>query len=322
MLGTYVLVTGGLGAIGSALCRALLARDIAHLTIIDDCSSANPALSQDILADQRVAFIDDSIVHDAVLEDAFSTKQEIVFHLAAHFANQNSIEDPISDTNVNSIGTIKVLEASRKAKVQKFIFASSSCVYGNANSFSIDTRDFHLDTPYAINKLHGEYLVKFYHDYHGMNTTILRYFNSFGHGEMPGRYRNVIPNFFALAMAGKPLPITGNSKASRDFNYVENVVMGTLLAAEKPASNGKLYNIGSGVETSIGTLATHINAMTGNAAGTVLLERRSWDTVLRRCADISEAVKDLGYQPVIDLEAQLQSTYEWLQRYRDLFPAL
>jgi nucleoside-diphosphate-sugar epimerase len=153
-----------------------------------------------------------------------------------------------------------------------------------------------------------------------MNTTILRFFNSFGPGELPGLYRNVIPNFFALAMAGKPLPVTGDPKATRDFNYIKNAVAGSLLAAEKPVSNGKIYNIGSGHETEIGEIARLINAITGSKAGVVQKERRSWDTVQRRVADISETQKDLGYEPVVDLENQLKATYEWLRQYQKHFP--
>lgn len=317
---TRILVTGGYGAIGSALCRALLKENVARLVIVDDFSSSVPEVTEDIRRDPRVRSLRGSIVDDAILAEAFREAPAIVFHFAANFANQNSVDHPVLDVEVNSIGTMKVLEEARKAGVSKFVFASSSCVYGNAKSFAIDTRDFHLDTPYAINKLHGEYLVKFYHDYHRMNTTILRFFNSFGPGELPGLYRNVIPNFFALAIAGKPLPITGDPKATRDFNYIENAVAGTLLSAEKPVSSGKTYNIGSGKETAIGTLAGHINAITGNKAGIVQKERRAWDTVQRRVADISETQKDLGYEPVIALEKQLQVTYEWMAQHRKYFP--
>ncbi|MEK7137729.1 MAG: NAD-dependent epimerase/dehydratase family protein [Patescibacteria group bacterium] len=318
--GQSILVTGGYGAIGSALSRELLKGDISKLTILDDFSSSVPAVTEDIRRDSRVTSLEGSVVSDAILSQTFREAPDTVFHFAANFANQNSVDHPVLDTEVNSVGTMKVLEHSRKSNVSKLVFASSSCVYGNAKSFAIDTRDFHLDTPYAINKLHGEYLVKFYHDYHGMNTTILRFFNSFGPGELPGLYRNVIPNFFALAMAGKPLPITGDPEATRDFNYIENAVAGSLLAAEKPVSNGKIYNIGSGRETSIGELAKLINLIADNKAGTSQKERRAWDTVQRRVADISETEKDLGYEPVVDLENQLKATYEWLKQYQKHFP--
>lgn len=315
-----MLVTGGIGAIGSALCRELLSRGVESLTVIDDCSSSSSALAHDIIDNPKTTFLLRSITDDDVLNIALiERKQDIVFHLAAHFANQNSVEHPIDDCTVNSLGTLKMLEYARLGAVSKFVFASSSCVYGNGPDFSVETSTFHLDTPYAINKLHGEFLTRFYHDYHGLNTTVLRYFNSFGPGEMPGRYRNVIPNFCALAMEGKPLPITGDPAASRDFNYIDNAIRGTLLAAERPESNGKTYNIGSGKETSIGELARMINEIAGNSAGIEQKERRSWDTILRRKADISHTMQDLGYEPVVDLQVQLRATFDWIVANKGTF---
>lgn len=319
-MSSHILITGGTGAIGSALSRTLLRESDSTLTIVDDLSSSELALVQDIVSDKRVEFIEGSVTDDAVLQKAFQKKPGTVFHLAANFANQNSVDHPIRDTEVNSIGTIKVLERARISGVRKFVFASSSCVYGNAKSFSVDTRDFHLDTPYAVNKLHGEYLVKFFHDYHDMDTVILRYFNSFGPGELPGPYRNVVPNFFALAMQGKALPITGGKNIARDFNYVENTVRATLLAAESPKGKGKIFNVGSGTETTIISLAEMINEITGNQAGIEMREARSWDTIERRCADISETQKVLGYDPVIDMRSQLQETHAWLTEHQSFFP--
>lgn len=317
-----ILVTGGLGAIGSTLCRELLRRGAGKIVILDNCSSSLPETSQDITTDKRTVWIRDSVVNDKALDEAFVHKPDIVFHLAANFANQNSIDHPILDCEVNSLGTMKVLECSRIAGVQKFVYSSSSCVYGGSPSFEVASKDLHPDTPYAINKLHGEYLVQFYHDHHGMNTTTLRYFNSFGPGEIPGKYRNVIPNFFALAFKGQPLPITGTTETSRDFNFIDNTIAATVAAAEMPASNGNTYNIGSGVETPVMKIAEEINAITGNTAGTVFKPKRNWDTVDRRRADISTTVRDLAYTPVIDLPKQLRATYDWLKRYEDLFPPM
>ena len=321
--GANVLITGGLGAIGSALSRTLLQRGGRALTIIDDFSSSTPDVTLDIVRDPRVTHHRRSIVSDECLRHAFLERpQDIIFHLAANFAHQSSIEHPVTDCEVNSLGTAKILEYARRAVVKKFVFASSSCVYGNARNYAVDNRDFNLDSPYAINKLHGEYLVGFYHEYHKMNTTVLRYFNSFGPGELPGKYRNVIPNFFVRAMRGLDLPITGDQSTSRDFNYVENTAQGTILAAESPVSVGKVYNVGSGKEVTIVSLAEKINAISGNTAGVTFHPQRSWDSIKSRCADISKTVADLGYRPVIDLDAQLEETYRWLQKNERYFPAI
>jgi UDP-glucose 4-epimerase len=318
--GSHILITGGLGAIGSALSREVLRRDPASVTIIDDFSSSAPDLTLDIVADPRVTHLRRSIVSDECLRHAFlERQQDIVFHLAANFAHQSSLEHPVVDCEVNSLGTTKMLEYAKNAHVKKFVFASSSCVYGNAKSYAIDNTDYHLDTPYAINKLHGELLVKFYHEHHGLDTVILRYFNSFGPGELPGAYRNVIPNFFMRAMQGLPLLITGDKTTSRDFNFVDNTVQGTLLAATSATSGGKLYNIGSGSEVTIIDLATIINTIADNTAGTEFRPPRGWDSIKNRCADISVTVDELGYAPVIDFEKQLRTTYEWISEHRRHF---
>lgn len=317
-----MLITGGMGAIGSALARTLLQRDVQSIMIIDDFSSSSPAVVSDLLADPRVTHVRKSIVSDEVLHKAFvDVSPDVVFHLAAHFAHQSSIEHPVADCEVNSLGTVKLLEYARRANVKKFVFASSSCVYGNAQSYNVENSEYHLDTPYAIDKLHGEYLVTFYHEFHGLNTTILRYFNSFGPGELPGRYRNVIPNFFAKAMRGEVLPITGDERTSRDFNYVGNTVEATILAAEKDVSNGKTYNVASGDEITIVKLAELVNAITGNTAGIAFKPPRSWDSIKNRRGDISKTTEDLGYVPVIRFEEHLRETYEWLQANEAHFPA-
>ncbi len=316
---SVILVTGGLGAIGSNLSRSLLKDGVEKLIIIDDYSSASPELTLDIIQHPNVIHFRRSIIHDECLRQAFEHKPNVVFHLAANFAHQSSLEHPIIDCEVNSLGTAKLLEYARIARVEKFVFASSSCVYGNAKSYSVHTTDFHLDTPYAINKLHGEYLVNFYHEHHQMNTTILRYFNSFGPGELPGKYRNVIPNFFMRAMQKLPLIITGDANTSRDFNFVANTVQGTLLAASHPASNGKIYNIGSGHEVTIEKLAYIINEITGNKAGIEFKPYRTWDTIKNRCADITDTVLELGYSPTVHFKEDLLETYQWLLKYERYF---
>lgn len=318
--GSQILVTGGLGAIGSNLIRTLLRENPAGITVIDDFSSSAPDLTLDIVGDPRVTHFRRSIVNDECLRHAFlERKQDIVFHLAANFAHQSSLEHPVVDCEVNSLGTAKVLEYARISGVKKFVFASSSCVYGNAKSYAVTNTQYHLDTPYAINKLHGEFLVRFYHEHHGLNAVILRYFNSFGPGELPGQYRNVIPNFFMKAMRGEVLPILGDKSTSRDFNFVQNTVQGTMLAAASAKSVGKVYNIGSGDEITIFRLAEMINEMTGNTAGIEFRPRRSWDTITNRCADIALTTEELGYKPVIDLKPQLEQTYQWLKEHRRHF---
>ena len=306
-----VLVTGGAGAIGGNLVRALLKRGCKALYVLDDLSSGRKENLSDL---PDVHFFQDTIVNDDVLERIFGQGIDVVFHLAANFANQNSVDFPRLDLNTNGMGTLKLLEYARDAEVERFVYASSSCVYGNKNeALREDDYEFNLDTPYAITKLLGERYTTFFHRHDGLKTVILRYFNAYGAGEHPGKYRNVIPNFFALAMHGKPLVVTGTGEETRDFTFNGDTVEGTIRAAVFEQAVGKIINIGSGRETKIIELANKINALTGNPAGLVFKERRSWDLIRRRVASVDRARALLEFQPTVGLDEGLEHAYSWLQ---------
>lgn len=310
-----VLITGGAGAIGSNLAKSLLDKAM-KIIIIDDMDSGYEYLIPD---NPKISLIKKSILDESSLIEAFETNIDIVFHLAANFANQNSIDNPQKDLLVNGMGTLKLLEKAKMYNVNKFIFASSSCVYGNVDGeIHENITDFKLDTPYAITKLLGEKYVNFFHEYHKLNTSILRIFNSFGPGENPGKYRNVIPNFFKKAMSNKPLVITGNGQETRDFNWVKNTTQGFILAAEKKEAIGETFNIGSGKETKIIEIAECINNITGNVSKIEFKDRRDWDIVINRKANISKAENLLNYKPINDLEKHLKLTYDWLKLNKDL----
>jgi nucleoside-diphosphate-sugar epimerase len=176
-----------------------------------------------------------------------------------------------------------------------------------------DDTDFGRDTPYAITKLLGEQYCRFWSQQHGLDTVVVRLFNTYGPHEYPGRYRNVVPNFIKLAMTGQTLPITGTGNETRDFNFVTDTVAGIVAAMETSTRPGEVYNLASGRETSIINLAEQINALTGNKAGVVHRPRRGWDNVITRCGDITRARKDLGYVPATSLSEGLLRTYEWLK---------
>lgn len=302
-----VLVTGGAGAIGSNLAAELLARGHA-VTIIDDLSSGHRAL-----VPAGAQLVVGSIVDDVALERAFAGGPEQVFHLAALFANQNSVEHPGRDLTVNGLGLVKVLEHAQRAGVAKVLYTSSSCVYGNKALMQETDLDFKPDTPYAITKLLGEKYCRFWSEHHRLDTVIVRLFNTYGPGEHPGRYRNVIPNFMKLAMAGQPLPITGTGEETRDFNFVSDTVAGMMLAMELATVPGDAFNLASGRETTIKTLAEHINDITGNRAGMAFQPRRGWDHVLTRRGDTSKAETVLKYKPRISLRQGLELTHAWLK---------
>ena len=172
------------------------------------------------------------------------TKPERVFHLAALFANQNSVEHPDRDLTVNGLGVVKVLEHAQRAGVAKVLYTSSSCVYGNKAVMRETDIDFKPDTPYAITKLLGEQYCRFWSEFHKLDTVMVRLFNTYGPGEHPGRYRNVIPNFMKLAMAGEALADHGTGEETRDFNFVADTVAGMILAMETPTTPARRVQSG------------------------------------------------------------------------------
>jgi len=315
--GKRILVTGGTGCIGSNLVRALLKADVERIVVLDDLSAS---FEWNLPSDPKVVFIKGSILDDEKMMRAFSSKPHIVFHLAAHFANQNSVDHPETDLLVNGLGTLKVLQYSHLAGVERVVYASSGCsVYGSQAPLPLkeDFVSLHLDTPYQIHKLLGELYCNFFHDYYGLPVAIARYFNVYGPGEVPGKYRNVIPNFIWWAMHGKPLPITGTGEETRDFTFVEDIVDGTLRMAVFEEAVGEAINLASGTETRVIDLANWINELTGNKAGVVFRPRRDWDKVVRRRASIEKAKRILGYEPKTDIRDGLKRTYEWILENRD-----
>jgi len=306
--GKTILVTGGAGAIGSNLVNKLL-EEKAHVIVLDDLSSGR---KDNLQENENLEFLEGSINDNALMEKAFEKEIDIIFHLAALFANQNSVDHPQKDLEVNGFGTLALLEKAQKQGVGRFVFTSSSCVYGNKENVLVEEElDLRPETPYAISKLLGEKYVNFFNDHYGMDTVILRLFNSYGPGEMPGKYRNVIPNFMQLAISGQELPITGNGKETRDFTFVGDTVNGMLSAGVKPKANGNTINLGAGRETTIQELAEKINNVTGNEKGIVYKPRRDWDHITKRVASIGKAEKILGYQPAVLLDEGLKITYNW-----------
>lgn len=304
-----ILITGGLGAIGSNLSRELCRNN--DVVIVDDMSEGHLESIYDIRED--VTFIKGDIRDDRLLKKVFSKDFDVIFHLAASFANEKSVRNPLHDADVNIMGTLKLLEWARKKEPERFLYASSSSSYGPYKMPVREDMQPHPSTPYALSKLVGEHYSMLYHNVYGVRTCAIRYFNSYGPGEYPGEYRNVIPNFFHAAMNGKPLKITGTGNETRDFTYIFDVIKGTVLMAIKEKAIGEVVNIGSGKETKIQKLAEKINAITGNKR-IERVKRRSWDKVTRRVADIGKARRLLGYSPSVKLDGGLRKTYEWFKK--------
>jgi nucleoside-diphosphate-sugar epimerase len=171
----------------------------------------------------------------------------------------------------------------------------------------------HLTTPYQISKMAGELYCNFYWHHYGLPIVKTRFFNSYGPGEVPGQYRNVIPNFIYWAMLGQPLPITGDGKMTRDFTYVDDIVNALLRAGWNDKAIGMEMNIASAREIEIVEMAKMINKLTENKAGLHYVDKRKWDTKSRLLASIDRAKELIGYAPDTAFEIGLLKTIEWFK---------
>jgi nucleoside-diphosphate-sugar epimerase len=312
--GKTVLVTGGAGAIGGNLVKKLNDLGTKKIVILDDLSSS---YEWNIPRGPKIQFIKGDILDDEKLKWAFKGRPEIVYHLAAHFANQNSVDNPETDLMVNGMGTLKVLEHSHLVGVERFVYASSGCgIYGTGCHipFREETVSMMLYTPYQVTKMLGELYTNYFHNLYDVPIVNARFFNSYGPGEVPGKYRNVIPNFFYWAMNKKALPITGTGDESRDFTYVEDIVKGLLAMAHYDNAVGEAINLGTGREIKIKDLAKWVNELAGNKSKTVVKERRNWDKKNRLLSSIDKARRILKYEPSMDFKVGLRQTHTWFEQ--------
>lgn len=314
--GKTVLVTGGAGAIGSNLCRELAGLG-ARVLILDDLSSG---MRWNVPACTQVIFVEGDVLDEVKLKRVFFERPQVVFHLAGFFANQNSVDHPERDLMVNGMGTLRTLEYSVLAGIERFVFASSSStVYGGEAPlpFREDYISLKLTTPYQATKMLGELYCNFFFHHYGVKVVKTRFFNNYGPGEVPGQYRNVIPNFIYCAMKGLPLLLTGSGEETRDFTYVSDTVDGLLRCGVMEAAIGQEINIATGKETQIGDLAHMINQLIGNSAGVQYASRRKWDNKSRRVACIDRARQLLGFDPATPVTVGLQNTVSWFRENWD-----
>jgi nucleoside-diphosphate-sugar epimerase len=265
-------------------------------------------------ASPKVCFIKGSILDDEKLMWAFKEKPQIVYHLAAHFANQNSVDNPETDLMVNGMGILRVLEHARLVGVERFIYSSSGCgMYGPDSKMPFEEHEvsMKLYTPYQVTKTLGELYTNYFYNLYNLPIVNARLFNAYGPGEAPGKYRNVIPNFFYWSINKQPLPITGTGSETRDFTYVSDIVSGLLAMASSEDAVGETINLATGREIRICDLAKWILDLTGSDAGVFFKEKRDWDRKPRLLASIEKAKRILGYEPQMDFEEGLKHVYAW-----------
>jgi len=253
-----------------------------------------------------------------LLESRLAAREPIVFHLAAFFANQNSVDHPLDDLHTNGRGMLTTLLWARQQKARRLVYASAGCSIAGHGIEAPIREDMpvslDLDTPYQITKALGEFYCNYFNQ--DFATVRCRFFNSYGPGEVPGQYRNVIPNFIWLALHDQPLTITGTGEETRDFIYVDDLVDGLMRAASVPSARGQAFNLGTGVQTRVIDLAKMIIAECGSKSEIKYAPRRAWDKSLHREADIKLARGILGFTPKKKVTDGLKETVAWFREQR------
>jgi nucleoside-diphosphate-sugar epimerase len=309
-----VVVTGGAGAIGSRLVHRVLDAGAGRVVVVDDLTSGYEWLLPN---DPRVELKNGDVTKIDTL--GIDVENPHVFHLAAFFANQNSVDHPKDDLHTNGLGTLATLMWAKEVRAKRVVYASAGCSIAGHGIDAPIAEDMpvslHLDTPYQITKALGEFYCNYFQTF--VSTVRCRFFNSYGPGEVPGRYRNVIPNFIWLAMHDEPLVITGTGEETRDFIYVDDLVQGLFLSATVPGASGEAFNLGTGIQTRVIDLAQAIIKACNSKSKIEYAPRRSWDHSVRRQANIDKATGTLDFHPNMQLADGIERTVEWFTRHRD-----
>ncbi len=315
--GKTILVTGGAGCVGSNLSRKLADLGAEKVIIFDNMSSA---YHWNIPIRDNIEFINGDILNDEDLKRAFKERPDYVYHLAAHFANQNSVDQPETDLMVNGLGILKTLEHAQLTGVDRFVYSSSGCgVYGLDSKMPFEEHDISisLHTPYQLTKLLGELYTNYFHNLYDMPIVNARFFNVFGPGEVPGKYRNVIPNFFYWAMNHQALPITGEGTETRDWTFVGDICNGLIAMGIEEEAIGEAINLGSGEDQGVIDMANRVNELSQNPAGIEFKQRRNWDAKTKLLSSIEKAKDILGYKPTVSFDDGLVKVHDWFSENWD-----
>jgi UDP-glucose 4-epimerase len=306
-----VLVTGGAGFIGSELVRHLLARG-EQVVVVDNLVNGRRENLSALPAGQ-VTLVEMDIRDMHGLRPLLRQAQ-VVYHLAC-LGVRHSLHSPVENHDVNATATLHLLTACRDAEVPRFVYVSSSEVYGTA--LWTPMTDAHPTSPttvYGASKLAGECYTRAFFRTYGYPTVVVRPFNTYGpRSHHQGDSGEVIPKFLLRCLAGWPLVVFGNGTQTRDFTYVEDAARGIVLAGTNDAAIGLTLTLGSGVEISINQLAETVAAVLGRTPAVVHEDPRPGD-VLRLCSDISRAQELLGYEVRVSLHDGLTRLLEWYRQ--------
>lgn len=312
------IVTGGAGFIGSHLVDALIAEGN-DVVVLDDLSSGRLENLSAAEATGKLRFVEGSILDRDTLSEAMDGCDR-VFHLAVQCVRR-SLGKPIENHDVNATGTLYVLEESRRRGVERFLYCSSSEVYGNCGDERLkeDRSVCAPTTVYGGAKLAGEHYTQAYRQTYGLATTIVRPFNSYGPREHDqGDLAEVIPRFVFRVLNGKPPVIFGDGSNGRDFTYVTETARGILMAAQAPQATGQTINLAFGKMVSISDLATLVCSLCGRADLKPLRSEPRPGDVHKLQADTALAEQLLGFRASIGIEEGLREYLHWLRsKYPD-----
>jgi UDP-glucose 4-epimerase len=325
-----LLVVGGAGFVGSNLVRLLLSEGAEHVLVVDNLLSSE---RENLPDDPRVELIEASIADDDVLS-SLDDRFDVVYHLATYHGNQSSIANPLEDHENNLLPTLKLYERLKDfRRLRKVVYSASGCtlapheVYEGAEPVSEDGPvPLDLDSPYQISKVVGEFYSVYYERQHALPTVRARFQNVYGPGEVLGAgrwrgtpatvWRNVTPTFVYRALKGLPLQLDNGGVASRDFVYVEDVARGLVACAER-GTPGDVYNLASGVETTIRRLAELIIELSESSSQLEIAPRRPWDHSILRFGSPQKARQELGFDAQTPLEDGLRHTIAWTRERLD-----
>ncbi|MEM1030040.1 MAG: NAD-dependent epimerase/dehydratase family protein [Myxococcota bacterium] len=306
--GDTVAVTGGGGFIGSNLVSALLAQGT-QVRIVDNFLSGHRVNVP--IHSEAVSLREGDITTPGVLDEVCAGASA-VFHLAASVGNKRSIDDPIRDSEINVLGTLRVLEAARHAGVQSVVVSSSAGIFGELKTLPIaEDHPIDPDSPYGVSKLAAEKQCLAYAKLYPLRAVALRYFNVYGPNQRFDAYGNVIPIFAFKMLRGEPITIFGDGEQTRDFVHVDDVVQANLRASTEGPS--RAYNVGSGTTVTINRLVELMEEVSGIRANVTHGPPRPGDVRHSR-ADVSEAERHLGFAPSVRLEDGLRDYMAWARR--------
>jgi len=305
------LVTGGAGFIGSALVSRLL-RDGHTVRVVDDFSTGFRHNLEDCL--DRIELMEGDLAELAVCR-ASVQGVEYVLHQAAIPSVQRSVERPASSHRANVTATLNMLVAARDARVKRFVFASSSSVYGNSETLpKLETMPENPLSPYAVTKLAGEKYSAIFHQIYGLPAVSLRYFNVFGPRQNPhSSYSAAVSRFIEAALEGNHPVVHGDGEQSRDFTYVDNVVEANLLACFAEGVCGMAFNIGTGRRFTLHELLRSLSSIVGYTIKPIYASPRAGD-VRHSQAGIEKAERFLRFEPKVSFQVGLERTVDWRRK--------